>query len=387
MKYIIDSRYYDGACITSMRDDVHSDYGGDTLEELCKRYDNPYLVAVSPQRIYHLEMRYERALMQPFSEITEERYWDLLECVPPKRQHRDWYFVGECHSGTLHALCFRLGDRYFTGLRSLSLSDNDIYRQINAFDTLLHFNPEIIKTHSIEEYEGYEAECRLYSFERDGLRHLIGGIMSPYDNERGRIMLSNIEKAIASLRRNHFQYATLLSSHEDIFEFFRWIRSNNYTIEVHGQLLRFNHKHNYVDLCGSIHEGFMPFQYRIYSKELLQNIICQLSLVKRIHLWNNDAVKLLLSNTAHIVRSDGSISEVYPANGTDFSLEEMQTAVGGLIETVELDEETVMIVNEEGKLLHLPYNKLADMVFRYCHNITDDQIVGDVLICKINQMI
>ena len=34
MRYVIDSRYFDGSCLTSMHDGTHSDYGGETLQEL-----------------------------------------------------------------------------------------------------------------------------------------------------------------------------------------------------------------------------------------------------------------------------------------------------------------------------------------------------------------
>lgn len=43
-----------------------------------------------------------------------------------------------------------------------------------------------------------------------------------------------------------------------------------------------------------------------------------------------------------------------PANGSDFTLEEMQAIVGGYIELVELDGSTTMVVNEEGKLIPCP---------------------------------
>ena len=62
MRYIIDSRYFDGTCLTSMSDDMHSDYGGETLEALREREKNPYLVAVSPVRMTLLVKRYTRAL-------------------------------------------------------------------------------------------------------------------------------------------------------------------------------------------------------------------------------------------------------------------------------------------------------------------------------------
>ena len=59
---------------------------------------------------------------------------------------------------------------------------------------------------------------------------------------------------------------------------------------------------------------------------------------------------------AQIIRTDGTRREICPANGTDFTLEEMQSIVGGYIEQVELDEETTMVVNEEGKLMMLPFS-------------------------------
>ncbi|UVV58215.1 DUF3846 domain-containing protein [Bacteroides thetaiotaomicron] len=43
-----------------------------------------------------------------------------------------------------------------------------------------------------------------------------------------------------------------------------------------------------------------------------------------------------------------------PANGSEFRLEEMQKMVGGIIEIVYFDDNTVMVINEEGKLLVLP---------------------------------
>ena len=49
-----------------------------------------------------------------------------------------------------------------------------------------------------------------------------------------------------------------------------------------------------------------------------------------------------------IIKTDGTRQPVQPANGSDFTLEEMQAIVGGYIELVELDGNTTMVVNEEG---------------------------------------
>lgn len=117
MKYIIDSRYFDGACLTSMSDGLHSDFGGGTLEELKKSEDNPHLIAITPGRMALLVKRYTRALCKPFREITEERYGDLRDCLPPACMGNGWFFVGEPYYGNLYPLCFRSGGRFFIAER------------------------------------------------------------------------------------------------------------------------------------------------------------------------------------------------------------------------------------------------------------------------------
>ena len=84
---------------------------------------------------------------------------------------------------------------------------------------------------------------------------------------------------------------------------------------------------------------------------------------------------------AEIIRTDGTRHAVAPANGEYFTLEEMQAAVGGLVQIVELDDKQSMILNEEGKLLDQPYNEEADEIFHQ-HFVTLDYIVGDVLLCE-----
>ena len=73
-----------------------------------------------------------------------------------------------------------------------------------------------------------------------------------------------------------------------------------------------------------------------------------------------------------IIKTDGTRQPVQPANGSDFTLEEMQAIVGGYIELVELDGNTTMVVNEEGKFIPLSLNLEASAActvsphFRLC---------------------
>ena len=155
MLLVIDSRYFDSVIVTSMRDDVHSDYGGETLLELRDRYKNPNLITVTPERIAFMLKRYDKALCQPFEEITAERFYDLMECVPPKRLRRNRFFVGEAYSGNMYDLCFKHGGRYFKALRSIALSDEEIDAEINAFAKKLKVHPKIVKGEAVRTPNGW----------------------------------------------------------------------------------------------------------------------------------------------------------------------------------------------------------------------------------------
>lgn len=76
-----------------------------------------------------------------------------------------------------------------------------------------------------------------------------------------------------------------------------------------------------------------------------------------------DKIKVLTKRPGQPPRS------VWMAN----SLENFQTAVGGYIETVTLAEDLVIICNEEGRLMGLPYN---------C-DICGVSFVGDIIIAGV----
>ena len=57
-----------------MTDGFRSDFGGETLEEMRVRENNPYLTSVTRQRIDKMLHLYLQALSAPFSEITKEEY-------------------------------------------------------------------------------------------------------------------------------------------------------------------------------------------------------------------------------------------------------------------------------------------------------------------------
>jgi hypothetical protein len=84
---------------------------------------------------------------------------------------------------------------------------------------------------------------------------------------------------------------------------------------------------------------------------------------------------------AVVIKTDGTKDALQPKNNKVFTLEELKSVVGGYIEIVQLTEDYLMVINEEGKLLDLPINVVATRVYRASRN-TDDFIVGNVLICS-----
>lgn len=83
---------------------------------------------------------------------------------------------------------------------------------------------------------------------------------------------------------------------------------------------------------------------------------------------------------AKLIKANGEVSEIEPANGRYFTLKEMQTAVAGYVEVVQLRDGRLMVVNEDGHGLGLPWNAQATDLYR------NSAIAGDVIVCKPNQI-
>jgi len=83
---------------------------------------------------------------------------------------------------------------------------------------------------------------------------------------------------------------------------------------------------------------------------------------------------------AQLFKTDGTVEDVRPSNGDSFSLREMQRFVGGLIDIIDLGEGE-MVINDEGKLIGLPYNERATRLARPFLFPNDPGVFGDVLVC------
>lgn len=85
---------------------------------------------------------------------------------------------------------------------------------------------------------------------------------------------------------------------------------------------------------------------------------------------------------AKLIKTDGTVTEVAPKNGRNFTLEELRTLIGcDWIEIVRLlgSGDSFLVVDEEGKLNGKERNSKATKMYG---RMPYDYIVGDALLCK-----
>lgn len=81
---------------------------------------------------------------------------------------------------------------------------------------------------------------------------------------------------------------------------------------------------------------------------------------------------------AKVIHVDGTITEI-----TNPSLQDLQGAVGGFIETTLAIDDKILVVNEEGKLQGLPVNPAASQLLKFP---LSDVIVGDAVLCTYEEL-
>ena len=88
---------------------------------------------------------------------------------------------------------------------------------------------------------------------------------------------------------------------------------------------------------------------------------------------------------AQLWRANGERKVLEPASGVAFTLEELQTAVGGYIEVRQGHGGICLVMNEEGKLDGLPLNRDAT-IFAVTECGLTEPIVGDVVIASATEV-
>jgi hypothetical protein len=87
--------------------------------------------------------------------------------------------------------------------------------------------------------------------------------------------------------------------------------------------------------------------------------------------------------TATVMHPDGTTTELEPADGDQFTLEQMQEAVGGYVEQLAFPDGELLLFDEDGRMKQLPFNERATRWLRERGRY--DSIVGPAMACHARE--
>jgi len=89
----------------------------------------------------------------------------------------------------------------------------------------------------------------------------------------------------------------------------------------------------------------------------------------------------------HDILPKEDLIKVEPENKTNFNLNELyKLLLCDTIEVIYLNQNEIMIIDENGKLLGKPLNDTATHIYRKNIKNTRDYIVGHALVCNTKQL-
>jgi hypothetical protein len=146
--YIIDPNNFKGTVLNTMPfvdtktrhgadilQHTHVDYNGGTFAEYNAKHGGNLVALTWDEFEEQYYKPHLKSLQGPWEVTTEERFWDGLECLPPKKWTQfpggEYFFVGECYTADLYTCYVRKGDEYYTALRSIHTSPEDLINLVN----------------------------------------------------------------------------------------------------------------------------------------------------------------------------------------------------------------------------------------------------------------
>jgi hypothetical protein len=133
--------HYEGKVIQAI-DEIHPQTGrsvinNQTLEEIEARYPGAFVMEWEKYIDLH-----DEAVKSPPIEISEEKFIEMLEVLPPVNWHREEetesFKMSERLSGSITAILCRVGDRYFQMSDSFFMKHAEIVSKVmSAFPDVL----------------------------------------------------------------------------------------------------------------------------------------------------------------------------------------------------------------------------------------------------------
>lgn len=106
---------------------------GLSIEQYISSKPDKRLKVISVEEMQQRYKEHIKELQGPYEECTEEKYYEMLDILPPKRWYKlsdtiFMFFVGEPYSGSLHSIYIydKLKDKYYTTIRDILMGDDEL---------------------------------------------------------------------------------------------------------------------------------------------------------------------------------------------------------------------------------------------------------------------
>lgn len=87
-------------------------------------------------------------------------------------------------------------------------------------------------------------------------------------NYKNRV--NEIKRIKEMLLNNNGDYLKEYGKFDNPFDFVDWVKENNYTFEIHGELFR--NCEQFTDFHGNLKEYSLAFNYRIYNQDIVNQL-------------------------------------------------------------------------------------------------------------------
>lgn len=136
--YLVSTKNFRGSCYSNLIDGV-SPYSGRTRAEIEAQYPDEKFIEVDWDGFEKMLKDYEKNLITGWTEITEERYWEMLEILPPMNWRNltagiNIFCISEALTGSLHAHFLKLSNKgevkYYEATKDRFTKNEDLLKEI-----------------------------------------------------------------------------------------------------------------------------------------------------------------------------------------------------------------------------------------------------------------
>jgi hypothetical protein len=130
MEYVIENgKEFDGSAYTIIGKNGKAGWSDKTRKD----FENDNYTILSEQAFKTKYYNYLDSLCDHWSEVTEEKYYDMLGCLPPLKWDNGGFFISEMHIANISDFYQEMRGHYYTSLQYVSTPRVKILESLKKF--------------------------------------------------------------------------------------------------------------------------------------------------------------------------------------------------------------------------------------------------------------